>query len=77
MVGTAGFEPVACVKSCVILHISATAKYEKVQGWDGLLSRFVTRRLLAKITTRLFCVVFGDTVNTFPHPSGDKQTDVP
>ncbi len=77
MVEAVGVESIAHVIFCMILHVFATAKYEKVQGWDGLLSRFVTRRLLAKITTRLFCVVFGDTVNTFLHPSGDKQTDVP
>jgi hypothetical protein len=42
MVEAVGVESIALVKSCVILHIFATAKYEKVQGWDGLLSRFVT-----------------------------------
>ena len=37
-----GIESISLCQSCVILHIFATAKYEKVQGRDGLLSRFVT-----------------------------------
>jgi hypothetical protein len=44
MVGTAGFESIARVKSCVILHISATAKCKKVQIRGGYLSRFVTQQ---------------------------------
>jgi len=42
VVEAVGVESIANVIFCMILHVFATAKYEKVQGWDGLLSRFVT-----------------------------------
>jgi len=38
-----GIESIAPVKSCVILHVFATAKCGKMQVLGGCLSRFVTR----------------------------------
>ena len=39
-----GIESITHVKSCVILHIFATAKSEKMQIVDACLSRFVTHQ---------------------------------